>query len=130
MRLDVGDKLVELGALHQREDVGERVKLELDVHGVGSPARSSIRSSARTGTRNSLPILTTGTFSRCRNESGKYTLSGRFWSASIATTPVLAMRWRRSRGVATQTQPQKVYPRVSIRQLFGLKMLEITKAYK
>src|SRR5262245_16082662 len=60
VRLDVGDQLVELGALHQREDVGERVKLEPGVHGVGSPARSSIRSSARTGTRNSLPILTTG----------------------------------------------------------------------
>src|SRR5262249_52852780 len=59
-RLDVGDQLLELGTLHQGEDVGEGVKLEFGAHGVCSPARSSIRSSARTGTRNSLPILTTG----------------------------------------------------------------------
>src|SRR5262245_42121168 len=32
VHLDVGDERLELGAFHQREDVGERVKLEIGAH--------------------------------------------------------------------------------------------------
>src|SRR5262249_50506763 len=53
-RLDVGDELVELGALHQRENVGERVKLELGAHAAPSSSPSFAFSHAE-GTRFSRP---------------------------------------------------------------------------